>query len=160
MKRAICGALAETDIHALFECPLGYEIWLGSNDEEKLCHGIYCPVYLKARAAEVLESEQTGGFVASCDVGGLEGKKSIHIRCRVQELGGVGKTGHEFYEIIPSAEGTTLEKESHDIQEKLMKVGKVGEIGWGWGAVIRDCFGNVRVAALKQGELFQGASRH
>ena len=35
----ICGAIEESDIHALFLCPLATEVWVGSGFEEMLWDG-------------------------------------------------------------------------------------------------------------------------
>lgn len=36
MSCDICGALEDSDTHALFECPLAVEIWRGSDFEQHL----------------------------------------------------------------------------------------------------------------------------
>ena len=65
MRCEICGAIKESDIHALFLCPLEAEVWVGNGFEEMLRDGnVISPMDALLKASQRLTLDRLGEYVA------------------------------------------------------------------------------------------------
>ncbi|KAJ8439711.1 hypothetical protein Cgig2_009535 [Carnegiea gigantea] len=65
MNCEICGALEESNLHALFLCPFAMEIWVGSTFGVDLLQGMASSATdVLGRVADILDTAQLGDFLA------------------------------------------------------------------------------------------------
>ncbi|KAJ8453270.1 hypothetical protein Cgig2_008154 [Carnegiea gigantea] len=124
MQCGVCGAVEETDIHALFQCPLASPLWEGTP-------------YFNVIQLAILMGSRTCSSMPNRGWGQISGEEFIAIAwC-------VWTTRNKYlYEV-----GFVF-----DVNPGCWKINfdeaKLGEWGYGWGMVARDSDGDVVVSAV------------
>ena len=158
MQCAICGHYEETNVHALFECPLAEGVWEGTEFSSEIWTSKYrAPVdgFIAVKAS--LSREELGNFTmviwelwnarnrfifGTLDKNiGLLGKRAIAFVRNYHE-----SLGHEEGVRVPLPSLWTPPIPS--TYKLNFDGGCVGELGWGWGFVIRNSSGDVVMASV------------
>jgi len=167
MRCEICGAMEESDVHALFLCPFAVEIWGGSGFEEELWReGGPSALAVLEKATTTLSADRLTEFVAimwECwnarnrfifgdenlrDDLAQRAIRFVHSFREMKERGVNCSTPEMPCLWAPPSEG--LVKVNFD-------AGKVDATVRGWGCVFRDHTGEVILTGVSQQVGFQGA---
>ncbi|KAJ8451541.1 hypothetical protein Cgig2_018175 [Carnegiea gigantea] len=159
MQCTICGHPEETDLHALFECPLSTSIWEGSElRPESWSSRFRCPLDCFLEAKKKLSQEEVGDFVAILwEI--WNARNRFIFKTPDRNFGVLSKRAISF--VRSYRESVEHDRPKGDSAPSLWQPpasgtyklnfdgGCVGERGWGWGFVIRNSNGDVVMSGVQ-----------
>ena len=166
----LCGCMEDSDVHALFACPVAIEVWSDSGvAEEYWSAGQWSATERLKQAASNLDETQMGEFLAVMwaiwnernriifGQGSYRGGKGIAARAiqfvrgfvefKSQSLSQGGNEDHAWKATVWRPPDTGILRLNFD-------AGLVGERGYGWGFVVRNHLGDIMLMGVKQGDGF------
>lgn len=166
MKCSVCGAMEETDMHTLFECPLASEVWLGIKFGRAISSANHKSVWdVLVWAREVWGDAEAGNFVAVMWMiwnsrnqmlfGKLEDHPSV-LGLRAIKL--VEDYSECNAHVALECGGTDVVWRPPDPGTIKLNfdAGKIAGGNHGWGVVARDASGDIIFSGSSQGSGFLG----
>ena len=166
----LCGFVEDSDVHALFACPVAVEIWSNSDvDEELWGAGPLSAADRLQQVASMLDDPQMGEYLAI--LWEIWNERNRLIFGHGSSRGGRGSAARavQFVRSFMEFKTQSLPKGRSAgtlAQEPVWRppdsgtlrlnfdAGQIGERGYGWGFVVRNQVGDILLMGVKQGDGF------